>query len=123
MTDGEQAIFDKLQVTMKEKEDYYDEDFDRRVKKDMASAKYQAMTEDEQKEFLNKRRDADFSQMKDLVAGNNIDTMSRKAMDFFDIPADKQDLVNNVIGKWATTRNDAEDGIKSKMAELMNTLD
>lgn len=107
---------------MKEKEDYYDENFDKSVKKDMASAKFQAMTDDEKKEYLNKRRDEDFKKMRDLVSGDNIDTMSRKAMDFFDIPADKQGLVNNVISKWADTRNDAEDGIKGKMAQLMNAL-
>jgi hypothetical protein len=116
MTAAERAMYDKIQVAMKVKEDYYDEGFDISVKKDMASAKFQAMTDAEKKAYLNKRRDDDFTKMKDLVSGDNIDTMSRKAMDFFDISSDKQGLVNNVISKWAGTRKDAEAGIQSKMA-------
>lgn len=57
--------------------------------------------------------------MKDLVNSDNIDLMAKKAMDFFDIPEEKRDLVNNVIGKWAETRNKAEDGIRSQMSTML----
>lgn len=77
------------------------------------------MTDEEKKAYLNKKRDADFKKMKDMVNGDNIDMMAKKAMDFFDIPDDKKDIVNNVIGKWAETRNKAEDGIRGKMTSLL----
>ena len=104
MTTAEKEIFDKMQFKIKKDEDYYDDDFDQSVKKDIQSTKFKAMTPEEQKKYLNSKREKDFANMKEIVSGDNIDLMAKKAMDFFDIPDDKKDLVNNVISKWAGTR-------------------
>lgn len=98
---------------MKADEDYFDDKFDANVRKDMASAKFQAMTDEEKKAFLNEKRDADFLKMKEMVSGDNIDTMARTTMDFFDIPDEKKELVNTFIKEWAGTRQKSEQAIQS----------
>jgi len=89
MTDAEKAVYDKLESAMKEKEDYFDEEFDKNVKKEMHSAKFDAMTDDQKKEYLNKLRDDDFAKMKDNMDGDFIDLMAEKAMNMFDAPEDQ----------------------------------
>lgn len=86
----------------------------------MASAKFQAMTDEEKKAFLNKKRDEDFAEMRKLVQSGDIDMISRKAMDFFGIPEEKRSLVNNVISKWQDTRKQAESGIQGQMRQMLS---
>jgi len=115
MTDEEKAVFDALQVSMKDKEDYYDASFDKRVKKEMKTAKFNAMTEEEKLEYLNKERLDDFSNMKDKVDYDFIDMMAMQMMDFFEIPEEKRDIVSGLIDKWDGTRQMAKDGMAGKM--------
>ena len=98
---------------MKADEDYFDEKFDTNVRKDMKTAKFEAMTDEEKKVYLNEKRNADFLKMKDMVSGDNIDTMARATMDFFDIPDEKKELVNTYIKEWAGTRQKTEKSIQS----------
>jgi hypothetical protein len=104
---------------MKEKEDYYDDKFDATVRKEMDSAKFQAMSDEDKKKYLNEKRDKDFAKMKEIVQNDNLDLMSKKAMDFFEIPEEKRELVDQVIKNWASTRDKAENGIRDKMNQLL----
>ena len=63
---------------MKEKEDYYDDEFDQTVKMEIESTKFKDMTDAEKLEMLNKERNEDFTNMRGKIDGDSIDMMSKK---------------------------------------------
>ena len=111
MNDDEKAFFDKNQIQLKKDRDYYDEEFDAAVEKEMESARFKEMNEKDKLDYLNDKRDGDFSKMMDLTNNDFIDTMAAKAMDFFGISEEAQDIVQQVIGKWSGTRENVKEGI------------
>jgi len=78
---------------LKKDRDYYDEEFDAAVEKEMESARFKEMNEKDKLDHLNDKRDGDFSKMMDLTNNDFIDTMAAKAMDFFGISEEAQDIV------------------------------
>jgi len=77
--------------------------------------KFKDMTDEEKLEYLNNERDKDFSSMKNIVDSDFIDMMAMNMMDFFDFGEKKKDVIQDLVSKWAGTRDRARDGVMEKM--------